>query len=42
VLLASSDVLIPGIAEATAPSLTDPVSATMNVQRAGTLIAEGW
>jgi acyl-homoserine-lactone acylase len=42
VLLASSDVLIPGIAEASAPTLTSPVSAAMNVQRTGRLIAEGW
>jgi acyl-homoserine-lactone acylase len=42
VLLASSDVLIPGIAEATAPSATNPVSATFNAKKAGTLIAEKW
>ncbi|HVV76461.1 MAG TPA: penicillin acylase family protein [Mycobacteriales bacterium] len=42
VLLASSDVLIPGIAAATPPSPTSPVSAAMNVHRAATLIAEGW
>ncbi|HVV74480.1 MAG TPA: penicillin acylase family protein [Mycobacteriales bacterium] len=42
VLLASSDVLIPGIAEASAPTLSSPVSAAMNVQRTGRLIAEGW
>ncbi|HVT21454.1 MAG TPA: penicillin acylase family protein [Mycobacteriales bacterium] len=42
VLLASSDVLIPGIASATPPSATSPVSATMNVKHTATLIAEGW
>jgi acyl-homoserine-lactone acylase len=42
VLLASSDVLIPGIAGATPPSLTSPVSATTNVKRTATLIADGW
>ncbi|HVY09558.1 MAG TPA: penicillin acylase family protein [Mycobacteriales bacterium] len=42
VLLASSDVLIPGIAGATPPSLTSPVSATMNVKRAGALISQRW
>jgi acyl-homoserine-lactone acylase len=42
VLLASSDVLIPGIAGATPPSPTSPVSATMNVNRTASLIAEGW
>jgi acyl-homoserine-lactone acylase len=42
VLLASSDVLIPGISEATPPTLTSPVSASLNVHKAGTLIAEGW
>jgi acyl-homoserine-lactone acylase len=42
VLLASSDVVIDGIAQAQPPSLTNPVSATIHPQRTGRLIAEGW
>ncbi|HWC36392.1 MAG TPA: penicillin acylase family protein [Mycobacteriales bacterium] len=42
VLLASSDVLIPGISEATPPTPGSPVSAAMNVHRAAALIAQGW
>ncbi len=41
-LLASSDVLIPGIAAAAPPATPAQAAATMNVQRAGRLIAEGW
>lgn len=42
VLMASSDVLMPAIAEAAPPTLTSPISAAVNVRRTATLIAEGW
>jgi acyl-homoserine-lactone acylase len=41
-LLASSDVLIQGISEATPPIGVKPAQASMNVQHTGRLIADGW
>ncbi|HWB65623.1 MAG TPA: penicillin acylase family protein [Mycobacteriales bacterium] len=40
VLLASSDVVIPGIVGAKPPSLTDPVPTPLDTQRTGRLIAQ--
>jgi acyl-homoserine-lactone acylase len=42
VLLASSDVVIDGIAKAQPPTASSPASAAVNPQRAGRLIAQGW
>ncbi len=42
VLFASEDVAIPGIGAAHPPAGSSPVSAEMNVQRTGRLLAEGW
>jgi acyl-homoserine-lactone acylase len=42
VLLASSDVVIDGIAQAQPPTASSPASAAIHPQRAGRLIAAGW